>query len=100
MRIERPMLCLLAAFSAAAAATPPPTLPFEDEDWEARVDQKPATGLILGNYKIRFEQTRLRDVIHHAGGSIQHQGDAGGSIYGCGSLRTARWVGPTIPSPK
>lgn len=71
-----------AAFGAVVcAATPPPTQAFENEDWTVRVDHKPSTGLTVGRYKIRLEQTRLLDVMHHAGGSIQHHGDAGGSIY-------------------
>lgn len=71
-----------AVFAAVVyAATPPPAQPFESDDWEVRVDHKPATGLTLGKFSVRFEETRLQDVIQHAGGSIQHQGDAGDSIY-------------------
>lgn len=71
-----------AVFGAVVcAATPPPAPPFENDDWEVRVDHKAATGLTLGKYRIRFEETPLQDVIRHAGGSIQHQGDAADSIY-------------------
>jgi hypothetical protein len=58
-------------------ATAPP-LPFEDVDWSARVDVKPATGLTLGRLKVVFEQTRLRDVAKEAGGTIAEQRDAAG----------------------
>jgi hypothetical protein len=66
--------------AVVCAATPPPAEP-EDEDWEAPVDHRPSIGLMLGKYRIRFEETRLGDVLLQAGCYIQHQGDAGGSIY-------------------
>jgi hypothetical protein len=36
---------------------------------------------MLDQYRIRFEETGLRDVMPRAGGYIQHQGDAGENIY-------------------
>jgi hypothetical protein len=66
--------------TVVSAATPPPVHP-DDEDWEAPVSHKPSTGLLLGKYKVRYEETRLRDVMLRAGGYIQQQGDAGDNIY-------------------
>ena len=48
--------------AAVCAATPPPAEP-DDEDWEAPVSHKPPTGLMLGQYKVWFEETRLGDVM-------------------------------------
>jgi hypothetical protein len=74
------MRCEILLATAVAAATPPPAEP-DDEDWEAPLPHKPSTGLMLGQYKVRFEETRLRDVMLRAGGYIQQQGDAGENIY-------------------
>ncbi len=64
------------------AAIPPPAQPFDAISWKARSESKPASELRLGNFVIHFEETTLADVQRAVGaGSIDHQGDAGESIY-------------------
>lgn len=69
---------ILACARAVFAATAPPVLPFDDVDWSARVERKPATGLRMGRIMVNFEKTPLREVMREAGGAIAEQGDGAG----------------------
>jgi hypothetical protein len=66
-----------------SAQTPPP--PVDEHVFEGvppTVVKRLATHFSLGTFAGRFEETRLDAVRKAAGdGTIQHQGDAGGSIY-------------------
>jgi hypothetical protein len=78
-------LLALAVFTAddCSAQTPPP--PFDEQAFEhvrPTVVQRLATHFSLGAFAGRFEETPLGAVREAVGeGTIQHQGDAGGSIY-------------------
>jgi hypothetical protein len=63
-------------YNGAVYAADPPTLPFDDVDWNARVLRKPAVGVTIGKLKVVFEKTLLRDVWEEAGGTIAEAGDA------------------------
>ena len=79
------LLLLLFATPAGdcSAQTPPP--PVDDRAFERvppTVKKRMATRFSLGAFAGRFEETRLGAVREAVGeGTIQHQGDAGGSIY-------------------
>lgn len=69
------------AFPSFAAITPP-SQPFDAISWKARSESKPASVLRLGTFLVHFEETTLADVQRTVGaGLIDHQGDAGESIY-------------------
>ncbi|RXH09497.1 hypothetical protein EAS54_33410 [Bradyrhizobium guangzhouense] len=92
------LLLLLFAIPAhdCFAQTPPP--PFDEQAFERvppTVVKRLARRFSLGTFAGRFEETRLGAVSEAVGeGTIQHQGDAGGSIhwlcYRRGQLRL--WV--------
>ena len=79
------LLLLLFAIPASdcSAQTPPP--PLDEHAFERvppTVAKRLATRFSLGAFAGRFEETRLGAVRDAVGeGTIQHQGDAGGSIY-------------------
>jgi hypothetical protein len=79
------LLLLLFAIPAdnCSAQTPPPA--FDDHALEGvppTVARRLATHFSLGAFAGRFEETRLSAVRKAVGeGTIQHQGDAAGSIY-------------------
>src|ERR1700754_4305302 len=79
------LLLLLFAIPAddCSAQTPPP--PVDEHAFERlppRVVKRLAPRFSLGAFAGRFEETRLGAVREAVGeGTIQHQGDAGGSIY-------------------
>ncbi len=93
------LLLLLLAIPAdgCSAQTPPPAV---DEHALERVPptvkKRMATRFSLGGFGGRFEETRLGAVREAVGeGTIQHQGDAGGSIYWLCYRRNAQhrlWV--------
>jgi hypothetical protein len=70
--------------AAALAGTSPPPI---DESMSAskaswRAITKPTEGLTLGTLKIQYGQTTLPELLRAIkSGSIQHQGDAGESVY-------------------
>ena len=87
MQLRKTLLVLLLLFAipadACSAQTPPPPL---DEDAFERVPptvaKRLATRFSLGAFAGRFEETPLGAVRKTVGeGTIQHQGDAGDSIY-------------------
>jgi hypothetical protein len=50
--------------------------------WKATMKQSPVTGLQLGTLTVKFEKTKLADILQAAAaGDIAHQGDAGESVY-------------------
>jgi hypothetical protein len=74
---------LLFGLGTARSATPPPPAPFKDASGEASAAEgNPTTHIRLGAFKVAWEATQLAEVSAAIGaGSIQHQGDAGESIY-------------------
>ncbi len=84
---RKTVLSLLLLFAIPAgnssAQTPPP--PFDETAMERvppTVVKRLATRFSLGAFAGRFEETKLDTVRNAVGeGSIQHKGDAGGSIY-------------------
>lgn len=82
MRLLTASFLVLMCCGSAIAATPPPALPFSSISWKATAAEKAATGLRLGTYAIAFEETTLAGVRAAVeSGELQHQGDAGESIY-------------------
>jgi hypothetical protein len=77
------VLCLALIWFGAANAMPPPKYPLRDSiSWSQRSEDRPATQLMMGSFKVRFEKTTLGQVIRAAGiGEIEHRGDAAESIY-------------------
>lgn len=78
------LLLLLFAIPAhdSSAQTPPPVDEHALERVPPTVVKRLATRFSLGAFAGRFEETRLGAVREALGeGTIQHQGDAGGSIY-------------------
>lgn len=74
--------------AVAAEPVPPPSFP-EEITAPPTLRFKPASRLTMGKFVVHFEKTTLSQVIKSVGiGSINHQGDAGGSIY---------WICYTIP---
>jgi hypothetical protein len=75
--------CTMAVCCAKAFAdSPPPAAPFTSISWKAVSVEKPATELRLGAFAMHFEETTLATVHEAVGsGEIQHQGDAGESVY-------------------
>jgi len=71
------------AFALSAAANPaPPSMPFDAIAWKPTATAKLSTGFKMGALQVRWEETTLAAVLVAAGaGTIQHQGDAGGSLY-------------------
>ncbi len=73
---------ILAAGALGAAATPPPPGPFDSMNWKPTAKSKPATGIKMGAFEVKWEETTLDSLVRAAGGGqIQHQGDAGESHY-------------------
>jgi len=85
LKISILMFCFFSLLTAdvCSAQTPPP--PIDEHAFERvppTVTKRLATSFSLGAFAGRFEETRLDLVRKAVGqGSIQHQGDAGGSIY-------------------
>ncbi len=76
--------CAVLSGAAALAGIPPPVVDGSISDPETawRAVTKPSEGLAMGPLKILFEETTLPEVMRAIkSGSIQHQGDAGGSVY-------------------
>jgi hypothetical protein len=76
---------LFAASHSSFAQTPPPVFPFDslsdETTWKATLKRKPATSLLMGTFQVRFEETKLDDVLRAASaGKIWSQGDAATSI--------------------
>src|SRR5205814_4616827 len=66
----------------AGAATAPPLPPFTASTWKATAESKLSTGIKLGTFAVRWEETPLASVLTHIGfGRIQHQGDAAENVY-------------------
>jgi hypothetical protein len=81
---RRPLLLglLIGTPLCSFAEAPPPIAPFDAITWKATMKRKPATGLRMGAFHVRFERTTLDDVRRAASaGEIAHQGDAGDSAY-------------------
>lgn len=77
------VICLVIASLGDANAMPPPKYPLGGSiSWPQRSQHRPVTHLMMGSFKVKLEETTLRQVIGAAGnGEIAHQGDAGESIY-------------------
>lgn len=70
-----------ALFCSAAIAASPPQLPIE-RMWAPSLSKQPSTGAMLGNFRITFEKTTLSEVMLAVlGGTVLHEGDAGGNVY-------------------
>lgn len=70
--------------AAALAKTPPPVVDesISESDTSWRAASKTSSGLTMGKMQIQFEETTLSEVMRTVkSGSIQHQGDAAGSVY-------------------
>lgn len=73
---------LWSAMGSVLAETPPPKLPSDNISWPASMKRPPTRGIVLGKLSVAFEKTALAEVLEAAPrGFIQHQGDAGDSIY-------------------
>ena len=73
-------VCCALVYSTAIAASPP-QLPVQTM-WAPSLSKQPSTGAMLGNFRITFEKTTLSEVMLAVpGGSVLHEGDAGGSVY-------------------
>jgi len=73
---------LWSAMGSVLAGTPPPKLPSDNVSWPASMKRPPTRGIVLGKLSVAFEKTALAEVLEAAPrGFIQHQGDAGDSIY-------------------
>ena len=98
MDARKRLIGALAALSVASAfaSTPPPALPFDGRlPWPHRSTRLPATDFVMGRFNLKLERTTLADVKAAANtGTIEHQGDAGGSVYWlCYSVPGARvWL--------
>jgi hypothetical protein len=80
VRTKLSLVCC-ALFYATTTTASPPQLPIATM-WAPSLRKQPSTGATLGEFRITFEQTTLNDVVLAAlGGTIVHQGDAGGSVY-------------------
>ena len=67
---------------AAYSQQPPPPNPLYNRSWAPTLKRVPTDGLLMGRRKVLFGTTPLREVSTEAGRvPIQHQGDAGESIY-------------------
>jgi hypothetical protein len=67
---------------AAIAATPPPWLPPSAFSNNYTLQRKPVTHLKMGTLVVQLEETTLATVQKAIGhGTIEHQGDAGDSVY-------------------
>ena len=89
MKILAAMLAVGAL--GAAANTPPPLAPFNAISWKPTSTTKLSTGIKMGSFEVKWEETTLASVLDAAGlGAIQHQGDAGESVY---------WLCYTIEGP-
>jgi len=76
------LLFAIPADDCSAQRAPPPVNERAFERVPPTVVKRLATRFSLGPFKGRFEETRLGAVREALGeGTIQHQGDAGGSIY-------------------
>ena len=87
--VSRIFLLAFAAVSLTCFAdTPPPTQPFTAITWPKLSKNKPSTGLILGKYKVKYEETTLAMVIQATGlGKIEEQGQtAEHSLWVCYSI--------------
>jgi len=82
------MALVFCEVAIAAEPVPPPSFP-EEITAPPTLRFKPASRLTMGKFVAHFEETTLSQVIKAVGiGSINHQGDAGNSIY---------WICYTIP---
>jgi hypothetical protein len=85
LKSARYAICSALLFaSAALSLTPPPVVDESISDSEAswRSPSKPSDGLTMGKLKLQYEETTLPEVLTAIKlGSIQHQGDAAGSVY-------------------
>lgn len=76
------LLFVIPAYNCSAQTPPPPGDEYVFEHVPPTVVKRLATRFSLGAFAGRFEKTRLDAVRKAVGeGTIQHQGDAGGSIY-------------------
>ena len=76
------LLVAIPAENCAAQTPPPPTDEYALERVPPTVVKRLATRFSLGAFAGRFEKTTLGAVREAVGaGTIQHQGDAGGSLY-------------------
>jgi hypothetical protein len=85
------MSCWLALLSVVALAEAVPPLKRESDAMPApTLARKPTTGLIMGRLSVNFEKSTLGEIRDAIGiGTVEHRGDAGGSIY---------WLCYSIPS--
>lgn len=73
---------LSSSFATSFAITPPPAIPFSSFPQETALQSSPLTELTMGSLRVRLEETSLDEVRAAASaGAIEHQGDAGESIY-------------------
>lgn len=76
------ILILSGTFAGSFAATPPPEI--AHPGWAHKATQRSAfaSEMTMGSLHVRFEKTSLDDVLRAAAaGAIDHQGDAGASVY-------------------
>jgi len=112
MKVQSACLIYVVFVGVTLAAAPPPDIPpdkisweADDLSWAAPVTKKPTMGLRMGRFKVKFEKTRLSDVMAMAGGDIASRGDAAEYSCGCaiplvipisvsvsGSFPVGRWV--------
>lgn len=78
--------------STAVAASPPQLLP--ETTWMPSLSKQPSRGAMLGKFRITFEKTTLSEVMLAVlGGTVLHEGDAGGSVYWlCYSIPGAGYI--------
>ena len=75
------MIVVLVALGATVNTLPPPA-PFNAVSWKPTAKARPTTGMKMGSFEVKWEETTLASVVGAAGlGVIQHQGDAGESMY-------------------
>ena len=68
--------------SSIAASIPPLNSPFSEQNWKSTLPVPPSSGVQFGTLRVNFEKTTLGDVQTVVGeGTIEHQGDAGDSVY-------------------
>lgn len=73
---------LVAVSLGAGANSAPPSAPFDAIGWKPTATTKPSLGIKMGTFEVKWEETTLASVLAAAGrGAIQHQGDAGESVY-------------------
>lgn len=76
------LLIVLISTTIVSAAQTPPVTPFGANEWKPTMKRTPSTGIRMGAFRVRFEETTLYDVRQAASlGVLGHTGDAGESVY-------------------